>query len=70
VGRRHPAGLPADLLPLTCGEYRLAESTLFISAQTSSARTAGVMVYLDESPIAQCSVDLETFDASCSDIDI
>jgi hypothetical protein len=62
-------------------EYPLGESSLFIFGQSSSGflevvmsfdgtRTAGAIVYLDESPIAQCNVDLETFDATCSDFDV
>lgn len=62
-------------------EYPLGDSTLFISAETSGgfltvsftfdgSQTAGATAFLDDSLIATCSVDLETFNATCIDADI
>jgi len=62
-------------------EYPLSGSALVIAAVTSAGfmtsnftfdgtRTASATVLLDESPLAQCSVDLETFNATCTGVDI
>jgi len=62
-------------------EYPLGDSTLFIAAETSAGfltvsftfdgtQTAGATAFLDDSLIAQCSVDLETFNATCTGADI
>jgi hypothetical protein len=62
-------------------EYPLGESSLSIFSETSAGfvsayftfdgtQTASVMVFLDETLTAQCTVDLETFDATCTDADV